>query len=176
MRDRLKSQVELFESGEHLRDLSNIVSPIALLSLSFDIIPRATEHDWVNVAARLERVPWCVATARAALLAGLEAGAPAQQRVAFVMADQVSTWGGANRDRGKFAQLALTASDQADALRRRLETAASSADEAFRAFARFLREEYGPRADPGVGVGADHYLAAARFGPCRRTTPRRART
>jgi uncharacterized protein (DUF885 family) len=163
MRDRLKSQIELFESGEHLRDLSNIVSPISFLGLLFDSMPRATEQDWVNVAARLERVPWSVTTARAALLAGLEAGAPAQRRVAFVMADQASTWGGANGDRGKFARLALTASDQGDALRRRLESAASAADETFREFARFLREEYGPRADPDVGVGADHYRPAARF-------------
>ena len=163
MGDRLHNQIELFESGEHLRDLSNIVSPISFLSLVFDSMPRTTEQDWVNVAARLERVPWSVATARAALMAGLEAGAPAQQRVALVMADQASAWGGANREMGKFGRLALAASGQGDALRGRLEKAAGAADEAFRDVARFLREEYGPRADPGVGVGADRYRVAARF-------------
>lgn len=163
MRDRLHNQIELFESGEHLRDLSNIVSPIAFLSLVFDSMPRTTEQDWVNVAARLERFPWSVATARAALIAGLEAGAPAQQRVALVMADQAFAWGGANGEMGKFARLALAASGQSDALRGRLEKAAGAADEALRDVARFLREEYGPRADPGVGVGADHYRVAARF-------------
>lgn len=163
MRDRLHNQIELFESGEHLRDLSNIVSPISFLSLVFDSMPRTTEQDWVNVAARLERFPWSVATARAALIAGLEAGAPAQQRVALVMADQASAWGGANGEMGKFARLALAASGQGDALRGRLEKAAGAADEALRDVARFLREEYGPRADPGVGVGADHYRVAARF-------------
>ena len=40
---------------------------------------------------------------------------------------------------------------------------AGASDEAFRDVARFLREEYGPRADPGVGVGADHFRVAARF-------------
>jgi uncharacterized protein (DUF885 family) len=163
MRDRLHNQIELFESGDHLRDLSNIVSPISFLSLVFDSMPRTTEQDWVNVATRLERFPWSVATARAALIAGLEAGAPAQQRVALVMADQASAWGGANGEMGKFARLALAASGQGDALRGRLEKAAGAADEAFRDVARFLREEYGPRADPGVGVGADHYRVAARF-------------
>jgi uncharacterized protein (DUF885 family) len=163
MQERLKRQIELFESGEHLRNLSNIVSPLSFLGQVFDSMPRVTEQDWVNVAARLERVPWSVATARAALIAGLEAGEPAQQRVAFAMADQASTWGGANGEVGKLAQLARTASGQGDALRRRLESAGAAADEAFREVARFLHEEYGPRADPGVGVGADRYLPAARF-------------
>jgi uncharacterized protein (DUF885 family) len=163
MRDRLQSQLELFESGEHLRNLSNIVSPLPFLAMVFDTMPRADEQDWVNVAARLERVPWSVATVRAALIAGLEAGEPARQRVAFVMADQASAWGGANGDRGRFAQLVLEASGERDALRRRLESAGAAADEAFREIAGFLREDYGPRADPAVGVGADRYLPAARF-------------
>jgi uncharacterized protein (DUF885 family) len=163
MHDRLHNQIALFESGEHLLDLSNIVSPLAFLSVVFDTMPRTTEQDWVNVAARMEQVPWSVATARSALTAGLESGAPAQQRVALVMADQASAWGGADGEMGKFARLALAASDQGDALRGRLEKAAGAADEAFRDVARFLREEYGPRADPGVGVGAEHYLVAARF-------------
>ena len=65
------------DAGEHFLDLNNIASPLQNIRQVFDQMPRSTEEEWSNIAARLASIPcaaknpsadnpiltWCVDTA-----------------------------------------------------------------------------------------------------------------
>ena len=170
MRERLQVAVDLYEAGEHLRDLSTIFGPMHRVRGAFDLMPTSTEDDWAVVAERLEQVPWSLATARASLDAGLQAGVVGPRRLTAVIADQARTWAGAptrspigspTGSPGFFASLVQRA-DVSPALRSRLDSAGASAAQAYATYASYLADEYAPRATTSVGVGPDRYARAAR--------------
>ena len=97
--DRLSLEVDQFDAEEHLRPLRVIGSPIGTIRSAFDMMPRSTEDDWMNVAARLEQVPGAYRTVQLALEAGHEAGVFAAPRQALACADQLATWAGDRRRR-----------------------------------------------------------------------------
>ncbi|MGH2632797.1 MAG: DUF885 family protein, partial [Tepidiformaceae bacterium] len=55
MRDSLGLRIERFDAGEHLDAMYR--SPVVSVRGSFDLLPRATEADWSNIAGRLALVP-----------------------------------------------------------------------------------------------------------------------
>ena len=57
MVERRDLQLALYEAAEPLRDLNVIASPVQRIRTSFDLMPRATEGDWRNIAARMRLVP-----------------------------------------------------------------------------------------------------------------------
>ena len=54
MAERLGVQRDLYEAGEQLRALRIIASPLQRARSIFDDMPKATEDDWANIAARLD--------------------------------------------------------------------------------------------------------------------------
>ena len=57
LRERLEAQLALYDTGEPLR---NLRTPFGLLSNvrdSVDLLPRGSDEDWRNVAARLRAIP-----------------------------------------------------------------------------------------------------------------------
>src|SRR5436305_140154 len=89
-----------------------------------------------------------------------ERGIVASRRQALSCAEQGSTWSGQKESPAFFPSLAArypAARESDDRLRRRLESAAVKASQAYAEAARFLREEYAPRAAPRDAVGSERY-------------------
>ena len=163
MRERLEGTFALHEAGEHLRNVSNLSSPMSLTRLCFDLMPTDDERDWSAVAERMAKVPESLASYREALAAGLDAGLPGSQRLALVLAGQAHGWAGGDGAPGYFTALAARAGDVPPALSTRLSAAAESASSALLEMGRYLREEYAPQASTAISVGADRYAVHARY-------------
>jgi uncharacterized protein (DUF885 family) len=164
--DILELDLERYDSGEQLRELSIIRSPLRGLRGVFDIMPRGTEEEWRNIAARLALVPEGIASFQRSLEAGMERGLLAARRQAIANAEQCEAWAGvAPGSQPFFPTLvaAYEATGTADpALRADMERAATAGGEAFAGFATFLRERYLPVATEVDGVGPDRYQLESR--------------
>ena len=162
MQERLRAALALHDTGEHLRDVSTLFSPLHQVRMCFDLMATSDTDDWTAVADRMDQVAWSLGTYREALLAGLEAGLPGSQRLARVVAEQAEAWGGGTQDAGYYTALAR-AEGVPPALASRLEAAAEAASAALREHAVFMREEYAPLASSEIGVGAQRYALHARY-------------
>jgi uncharacterized protein (DUF885 family) len=163
MRERLQVAIERDEAGERLRDLRVIGSPFQAIREVFDLMARATEQDWEVVAARMERVPGALRSFEAGLREGIDRGVLAARRQALACAEQGSVWSGHKGPAFFPTLVANNAAGTANVkLQRRLDSAAAKATEAYAQTARFLREEYAPRALPKDAVGAERYQLGAR--------------
>jgi uncharacterized protein (DUF885 family) len=164
--DRLSLEVDQFDAQEHLRPLRVIGSPIGTIRSAFDMMPRSTEDDWMNVAARLEQVPGAYRTVQLALEAGHEAGVFAAPRQALACADQLATWAGiddAARADAARPWFERYAENGPDSLRRRLDHAATMATSSLAELAGWLREVYAPAAaGTPDGVGSERYALGMR--------------
>ena len=155
--ERLELQGELHDAGEDLRALRILFSPVQQVRQVFDLMPSDTEDDWRTIATRLALVPAGLDGLRRTLREGLDRGVLAARRQALACADQASTWaGGPGGEDGFFSGLAAGYPTD-DALRRDLEAAAAAAGAAYADLARFLREEYAPRAPEADAVGRERY-------------------
>lgn len=163
MRERLEARRAIHEMGEELRNLSTLSSPLHMVRETFDNMPRSSEEDWEVIAARLEQVPWSLRTARESLEAGLDAGMPAPQLLAFVVAEHARTWAGSTATEGFYARLAASADGVSDSLAARLSHAAHGATEACLQHAEYLRQDYAPRATSDIGAGSDRYAVMAKY-------------
>ena len=160
MRERLEVAVDQYEAGERLRDLRIIGSPYQSIRQCFDLMASTTDQDWEIVATRMEAVPRALRSFEAALREGAERGIVAARRQALSCAEQGSTWSGQKESPAFFPSLVArypAARESNDKLRRRLESAAVKASQAYAEAARFLREEYAPRAAPRDAVGSERY-------------------
>ena len=164
MRERLQVAIEQEQAGERLRDLRVIGSPFQTIRQCFDLMATATEHDWELVASRMERVPQALRSFEAGLREGVNRGVLAARRQALACAKQGEAWSGQGGPaffptlRAKYA--AVTSAN--GTLERRLEAAAENATNAYRDAARFLRDEYAPKAAAKDAVGAERYGLWAR--------------
>src|SRR3970282_1407177 len=92
MAERMGVQRDLYEASEQLRALRIIASPLQRGRSIFDDMPKATEEEWANIAARLALVPRVLAGYRQTLNTGIERGLVASQRQALEGAKQAETW------------------------------------------------------------------------------------
>src|SRR5215469_3673288 len=156
LRERLESQLASYRSGEPLR---NLRTPFGLLSSvrdSVDLLPRKTDEDWRNIAARLRAIPEMFAGWRASLDEGLARGLPAARRQAVEGAIQAGKYAAGTHD-------ALVAGYGDGPLAAELAVAAGAAHAGYAETARYLRERYAPRATEVDAVGAERYAVAARL-------------
>ena len=165
MVEQLSLGLQLHDAGEHLRELNNIASPLQAIRQVFDLMPTGTESEWDTVVARMALVPSALDSFRTALAAGAEGGLVAARRQVVTCAKQAETWGGLTDETPFFLAL-VDVYDAGDvgnaALGRTLADRARRATEAYAAFARFLVEEYSPRAAERDAVGAERYALRAR--------------
>ena len=166
LRRYLEVGIELTETGEELRSLRVIGSPVSEIRLCFDLMPRETAADWDTVAARVAGVPQALDGLREALDAGVRDGVVAARRQAVACAQQADIWGGVQGEGSPFF-LALVEEYDAQAsgngsARAMLERAAERATAAYASFGRYLVEEYLPHADERDAVGGERYAWLAR--------------
>jgi uncharacterized protein (DUF885 family) len=157
LRERLTADLGLHETGEGLRSLNNLFSPLHQVRETFQLMPTATTEDWEVVARRLARVPEAYRGYCATLTEGAGQGlfaAPLQVRT---VVEQLAEWSA-----GPY--FASFVAEGPRELRADLDRAAAAADEAVVAVRDFLRDTYGPQAegtpDP---VGRERYARFARF-------------
>ena len=105
MRRDLETTIELYDAGEHLRELNVIASPAQGIRMVFDMMPTDTEDDWGVVAARMALVPQALSSYEEALAEGARQGLVAARRQAVECMRQAETWAGAGGNPPFFASL-----------------------------------------------------------------------
>jgi uncharacterized protein (DUF885 family) len=155
LRERLEAQLAWHQLNEPLRLVRAPIGLISALRDSVDLLPRTGDDDWRNIAARLAAIPVMFASWRASLDAGLDRGLTAARRQAIAAAVAA--------DRCVGSHQALVASYGDGPLAAELAAAAARADQGYTEIARYLREDYAPRATEVDGVGAERYAVAVRL-------------
>jgi uncharacterized protein (DUF885 family) len=155
LRERLQAELAWHETGEPLRLLRTPIGLTRQIRDSVDLLPRDGEDAWRNVAARLAEIPVMFASWRASLDAGLDRSLTAARRQAEQGAVEAERYIGSHDD--------LVASYGGGPLAGELAAGAAEADRGYAELARYLREDYAPRAGQADGVGAERYAVAARL-------------
>jgi uncharacterized protein (DUF885 family) len=151
------------ETGERLREVSNMFGPVQDVRGTFLQMPAATAEDWAVIARRMRQVPAALAGYRESLAEGARRGLLAAPRQVRTMADQLAEWEAAAEGRGWFAEFAAGA-EVAAPLRADLDAAAAEAIASVAGLRRWLAEDYLPRAEGTPdGVGQDRYRVTARY-------------
>ncbi len=165
MLDDLRTGIDAHTAGEHLRSLRVLGSPFQGIRMVFDLMPRDTEEDWRNIAARLALIPQGLDGYRQSLLEGLRQSKPSSRRQVAGCAQQAQVWTGADGS-GSFFHGLLDAFDEvglaSDALRRDIADGADAAARAYTDMGRFLLDEYMRGATERDGVGAERYSLSSR--------------
>jgi uncharacterized protein (DUF885 family) len=156
LRERLEAETAWHDTDEPLRHLKAHFGPMNSVHDSVALLPRDTDEQWHHVAQRLAAVPAMLAGWRSSLSAGLAKNLPAARRQAVEAAAQAESYIGTHA--------ALLAEYRGNgALSHDLTAASAAADAAYADLARYLREEYAPRAAENDGVGPERYAVAARL-------------
>ena len=90
--ERFDAELMAHDSGEWQRSVRALAAPASGLRGTFDIMPRADETAWVNIAARMAAVPAALTGLRATYESGRSDGHMSARRQALAAADQASTW------------------------------------------------------------------------------------
>jgi len=167
MADRLRVGLDLYEQGEHLRQMNVLSSPMQWIRECFDLMPRATVEDWETIAARMSLVPEALDRAEASYSEGIAQGLVAARRQVVGCVRQAEVWSGTDdaHSRPFFLGLAdeLAQSGIAsDGLHSTVVERARRATEAYASYARYLVDEYAPHATDHDPVGETRYTLAAR--------------
>ncbi|MFI6385946.1 DUF885 domain-containing protein [Nonomuraea sp. NPDC050547] len=155
LRERLEAQAAVYAIGGPYREVSSPFGLVSGLRDSIDLLPRNDDEQWRAIAARLAAVPGMLNGWRTTLDVGLERGLRAARRQALGAADQAERFAGTHDD--------LIAGYGDGPVAGELAEAARSAYRGYAETARYLREEYAPRADERDAVGPERYAVAARM-------------
>jgi uncharacterized protein (DUF885 family) len=151
--DEVEGELGLHDAGEAQALVSAIVGPPAALRMSFDLLARASEDDWVRVADRLDGVAATLAGHRRSLDEAAVRGVVATRSVVATVAEQCRTFGEGD---GWFAGY-VEAFGGNGALRDRLAAGARAAGAAYAELGEWLGTEHLARAATEPGVGPDRY-------------------
>lgn len=154
LRERLETELAWLDAGEALRSLSTPFGRVSSIRDSVDLLPRTGDEAWRNIAARIRAIPEMFLSWRASLDAGLARGLTAARRQALEGAIQAELYVGTHD--------ALVTSYGDGPVAAELAAAAAAANAGYAEIARYMREEYAPRASEEDGVGAERYAIAAR--------------
>jgi uncharacterized protein (DUF885 family) len=168
LRERLEAEAAWHETGEPLRDLATPFGQVSTLRDSVDLLPRDSGEAWANIAARLSAIPEMFGTWQESLSEGLRRGLAAARRQALGAAEQAERYAQAR------THDTLIASYGDGPLAGELAAAAAKAYEGYVDLARYLREEYAPRAASADAAGAERYAVAARLSLGADLDPREA--
>ncbi|MFJ2029267.1 DUF885 domain-containing protein [Streptosporangium sp. NPDC087985] len=157
LRERLEAELAWHEIGEPLRAVQAPFGLVTDLRDSVDLLPHGTDDQWRDVAARLSAVPQMLDGWRASLESGLAQDLPAARRQALELAVQLDLFatGGTHRE--------FVTGYGDGPVRGELDRGAAAAHAAYAEAARYLREDYAPRATREDAVGAERYAVAARL-------------
>lgn len=165
VQEEMSCSIDQHDAGLLYSSMNILHSPVQSLRQIFDLMPRSTTQDWMNIASRMEGIRGSIASYQATLGEGLHKELNASKRQTTGCIEQIETWIGKGDASPFFEQIAETgsASEEVDApLAQRLSNAAISANAAYSDFAEYLRDEYLPKARERDAVGRDHYALTSR--------------
>lgn len=166
LREALETSVELYDTGEHLRELNVIASPVQAVRMVFDMMPTETEADWEVIAGRMGLVPEGLSSYEDSLTEGVRQGLVAARRQAVECMRQAETWAGLDGEARPFFSTFVDRFDESGidnpALRDMLVERSGRATEAYASLARYFADEYAPHASERDAVGAERYGRLAR--------------
>jgi uncharacterized protein (DUF885 family) len=157
LRERLTATLDVHESGDDLRQVNNLFSPVHSVRSVFLMMPTATDDDWAVIGRRLRNVPEALRSYRAALAEGGARKPHAAPRQVATVVGQLQEW----VDGNWFVDFT---SAGPDAQRDDLTAAAGQATAAVDELRGYLADTYTPAADGAAdAVGPERYLRWARF-------------
>ncbi|MCM2577380.1 DUF885 domain-containing protein [Streptomyces meridianus] len=158
LRERLTADLAVRESGEPLRAVSNIRSPLHTVRSVFTVAPTQTADDWSAIDRRMRGVPAALEGYRASLAEGLSRGLPGGPRQVTAVIAQLHEWIG--KDAGWFGSFAAQGPER---LRADLDRSAAVATTALAELRSWLADTYGPAVQdaPDV-VGRERYARWSR--------------
>jgi uncharacterized protein (DUF885 family) len=171
MLERFGVHLDIFEAREYLRALRIIACPLQGVRGVFDQMPKTTEDDWSNIAARLKLVPRTLAGYRETLSEGLRQKLYASKRQAREGVDQARLWASLAEGEGKrsyFSQLlesfqkARGENGFSDGLARDLDDGVKAAVAGYGEMYTYLRDEYIPSTSEREAAGEDRYRLMTR--------------
>ncbi|MGH8981027.1 MAG: DUF885 domain-containing protein, partial [Acidimicrobiales bacterium] len=168
--ERLSTAIARAESGEELRALNILHSPMQSVRQVFDVMARDTEEQWEAVASRMEHVPTALAGLRRSLDTAVADGRPPARRQVLACAAQAWTWSGQTGGHGPghdagssfFEAYVDSYGGDAGSLARRLRAAAETAASAYAELAAWLEGDLAAVAAATDPVGAERYQLSAR--------------
>jgi uncharacterized protein (DUF885 family) len=160
LRERLTILADRHEAGLAWSDLNAFHSPLHEPALLLERMPLGTPELWSCFLRRMSLVPAALdGLARRYRVGASRGQVPARHQV-LLCADMCERWGCPDGADGRLRALALrrlrSASAPGTTSRDRIVDAADRADQAYAAFAGFLRSELAPVANPTEAVGRDH--------------------
>ncbi|MFI6318230.1 DUF885 domain-containing protein [Nonomuraea sp. NPDC050556] len=155
LRERLEAEAAWHELGEHYTDVRGPFGLVNGVRDSIDLLPRAGDDQWREVAAHLAAIPQMLTGWRATLEEGSARGLVSARRQASEAAVAADAYVGTHD--------ALLAEYGEGPVKGDLTKAVAQAHEAYAQTARYLREDYAPRGTEHDGVGAERYAVAARL-------------
>lgn len=153
LHDYLQTQIESYEAGDHLSNISHLVDPFYMVKSVFEVMPSQTDQDWDNLIRRLETIGQPLSGYMATLDAGRKQGQFAQRRQVESVRDQARDLA---TDQGFFTVLEQKAEEQGrdnPEFRQAMEQARASVN----SYADYLEQTYLPQADPKDGSGEERY-------------------
>ncbi|WP_344284486.1 DUF885 domain-containing protein [Streptomyces hebeiensis] len=162
LRERLTAELAMHETGETLRSLSPIYSPVYRVRTALTLTPTGNEEEWRLAARRLRSVPASLDSYRASLAEGLRRNLPGGPAHVAPMIVQLGEWAGERSGNGGwFGRFAAGAPEP---LRGEVEGAARAAADGVLHLRNWLREVYAPAVDGAPDVaGPDRYAVTARY-------------
>jgi uncharacterized protein (DUF885 family) len=153
-------QLDRYERGAHLRDVSHMESGIGHVRDTIDVQDRSTPEGWWAVARRLAGMGAYVDGWQASVALGLERSDVVAARQVRAVVDQLRA---SVAPTGTYTQIVTGYDGSDDALRRALADGLETTRAVNLEAAAWLEHTYLPAAPEADGVGRERYLAEARF-------------
>ena len=161
----LQKEVKTYDAGLYFRDLNNIASPAQGIRDIFDLSATATETDWDNLAARMNKVAESLRGYAETLRVSIKnSDAPAKRQVEEVIGQvkQITAVDGFFREFAKNAK--AETGELPESLKQELSEAAEAATAGYAEFGEFLKNELLPNASAKDAIGRERYaLLSERF-------------
>ncbi|WP_242894977.1 DUF885 domain-containing protein [Actinomadura litoris] len=154
LRERLETDLALFDAGAHEGYLETIDGPLQRLRVAIDLLDRGPGTDWDAVRGRVRALPGALEGLRASLERARQRGRVAALR-------QVVRNERECRDTPAYLE-GLAAGYGDGPLRGELDAAVAAASAALGAFAEFLSRGLAPHAPERDALGADRYRLGVR--------------
>jgi uncharacterized protein (DUF885 family) len=159
--ERLQLNIDRYEAGDFHSALNVIASPVQEVRMLFDLLPKNSDDDFADIAARMRALPEAFAGYVESLREGVRRGRVAAIRQVDKCAEQCDTYSGQGGGEGYFTAIA-SASERTGALADELAAAAQIAESAYADLATFLRTELRQQAREKDAVGREVYSRASR--------------
>ncbi len=159
--ERFETSLLAFDTGDWQRTLRAIAAPPSGLRSTFDLMPRNSTEAWENIAARLDAIPEALDRLRSTYDLGRAEGRVAARRQVEATAEQCGTWA-TDRWFDSLADEAAANASLPPTLMAHVRDGAALANDAYGAFATYLREVYLPDAAEADGCGPERYRVGVR--------------